>query len=156
MLHPDQDVRTLNPVELGLIEREHAHLQRFLCDLRDTCCEFESGRNCDGCEHEKTVSCQGRMASFCYDFMDLVDEHFDNEEQFMRAGLASPEDDDDFLRHLQAHSRLTQEMRKSVLQALTLSKQGDTAAAVRLLYDEISRMFGEHARAYDRTFTPDV
>lgn len=98
-----KDFRELTTVERQLIEDEHAHLERFLRDLRDTCCEFYSLKGCQGCGREKIASCQGRLISFEHVFLDFVIEHFGNEEKIM-SEISRTQDTNEYFRlHQQEH-----------------------------------------------------
>lgn len=132
------------------IEEEHAHLATFLRDLRDTCTEFESMHECHGCGSEKSASCHGRLASFQFDLLDLVAEHFENEEGIMRDNIASPEDSQFFRRHQAEHARLLDEIKnKLIRESSSLSHQGQTVAAIRLLHVKITEIFKHHANEFD-------
>jgi len=50
-------LRALSLTECQLIEDEHARLERFLRELRETCCEFDSLEECQDCGREKIASC---------------------------------------------------------------------------------------------------
>ena len=78
-----KDFRELSAVERQQIENEHAHLEQFLWELHEACCEFDSLKECHGCDKEKFASCQGRLISFEYVFIDFVIRHFENEEKIM-------------------------------------------------------------------------
>ena len=92
-----KDFREHTTVERQLIEDEHAHLERFLRDLRDTCCEFYSLKGCQGCGREKIASCQGRLISFEHVFLDFVIEHFGNEEKNM-SEISRTQDTNEYFR----------------------------------------------------------
>jgi len=148
MLQLDQNSSAISAADRLLVEQEHFRLEAFLHDLRGTCSKLGAALDC-GCDKEQMACCQGRVASFYYDFLDLAATHFDNEENIMRASLPAADDDVYFQSHQQAHARLLREVQASMRQALALSKQGKTAAAIQLLYRQISAMFGEHGHAYD-------
>lgn len=132
------------------IEEEHDHLERFLKDLVDACTEFETKNDCQACGREQCASCQGRLASFQFDFLDLVAEHIDNEESIMRNHLDSPEDSEYFRHHQAEHVRLMEEVRNKLMRESTLlSRQGKTAAAIRLLYEKLTEIFEDHANDFD-------
>lgn len=132
------------------IEEEHDHLERFLKDLVDTCTEFESKNDCQPCGREQCASCQGRLASFQFDFLDLVAEHIENEEGIIRKHLNSPEDSEYFRRHQTEHVRLMNELRNKLMRESTqLSRQGKTAAAIRMLHEKLTEIFEGHAKNFD-------
>ena len=138
--------------DLDALDHEHARLEQFLRDLCDTCTEFLSGSDCLGCDQATQACCQGRLVSFYYDFLDLVAEHIENEETIIARYLAHPEDSRFFREHQQAHAAVIGELRLLMEQSISLSRQGETAAAIRRLHQQISVMFGEHAIQFDRDY----
>jgi hemerythrin len=134
----------LPPDDLNLIDQEHARMERFLRDLYDTYSELEA----DGAG-DRLASSHGRLNSFLYDFLDIISEHFENEERLMEACLAAQEDKDYFQRHRAAHEKLAQQVKILMRETAELSKQGSTALAIRHLYQQIAVMFGDHSREYD-------
>jgi hemerythrin len=141
----DSNALPLPPGHRFLIDEEHARMERFLRDLYDTCAELEA----EGGE-DKVASCQGRLNSFLYDFLDIISEHFENEERLMEACLAVQEDKDYFRRHRAAHEKLARQVKILMRETAEMSKQGSTALAIRHLYQQIGVMFGEHSREYDK------
>lgn len=133
-----------------LLDHEHARLEQFLRDLSETCIEFLSKSGCEGCDQATQACCQGRLTSFYYDFLDLVAEHIENEESIIGRYLANPADSLYFREHQQAHWAVMRELRQLMDQSIALSRQGETAAAIRRLHEEITVMFGEHAQDFDR------
>jgi hypothetical protein len=152
MMQLEHGASALSAADRQLIEDEHRRLESFLNDLRDTCCEYETTQSCQGCGMEKTACCQGRLVSFFYDFLDLVEQHFENEENILRGLIPSVEDEFDFVLHQQDHARLMLELRGVMQEALALNKLGKTAEAIRLLYRQATATFGEHASSFDSTF----
>jgi hemerythrin len=144
---------TLEADDLALIEQEHARLEHFLQRLSDTCSELESDHSCQACDREKQACCQGRLTSFLYDFLDLVAEHFENEEMILCEKLGLPTDEY-FQQHHAAHMRLMRELTDMIRDASVLNRQGLTVEAIRQLYRWIQENFTEHARRYDVTFLP--
>jgi hemerythrin len=142
--HQDSNVLLLPTDHRLLIDEEHTRMERYLRDLYDTCSELEA----DG-GRDKLASCQGRLTSFLYDFLDIISEHFENEEKLMQACLAAEEDVDYFRRHRAAHEKLAREVKVLMRDVTEMNKQGSTALAIRHLYQQIAVMFGEHAREYD-------
>jgi hypothetical protein len=140
---------TLSERDRLLIEGEHSRMGLFLKELRDTCCEYETTNTCQECGQEKAACCQGRLASFSYDFLDMVEQHFENEESILRGLMSSSEDEPYFLLHKQAHEMLMLELRGVMQESLMMNKQGRTAEAFRLLYQRTLAMFGEHASSFD-------
>lgn len=134
-----------------LIEEEHARLERYWRDLRETCAEFESGADCHGCSKELLATCQGRLVSFIYDFLDLTVEHFEHEEAILQH-LSVQDDDTHFLSHRAEHARLLRIVHTLAQDAAKLNMQGLSAEAIRLLYRRIGELFGAHAHAYDDVF----
>lgn len=151
MTLPTQHELTLIPEADRLrIEEEHARLATFLRDLRNTCSEFESRHDCYDCGSEKTSSCQGRLASFQFDLLDMVAIHHENEENIMRNNLATPEDDLIFRSHQAEHARILDGLRKNLVrESSALNRHGNAAAAIRLLYEGIVTIFEAHENEFD-------
>lgn len=152
MLQPDQIFSELSAADRLLIDEEHARLEQFLNDLRDTCEKFGAQGNCYGCSRAQVATCQGRLTSFFYDFLDLVAEHFENEENVMRASLAAADDDEYFRQHRAEHARLMREVKSLMQESSVLSNQGNPSEAIRRLDRKIAEMFGVHAYAFDAPF----
>ncbi len=131
------------------IEEEHTRLATFLRDLRNTCSEFESRQDCHDCGSEKTSSCQGRLASFQFDLLDMVAQHYENEENIMRNNLATPDDDRIFRSHQAEHARILDNIRKKLIrESSAINRQGNTAAAIRLLYEGMVTIFEAHENEF--------
>ncbi len=139
----------LSAADRRLIDDEHAHLERFLRDLCGTCCQFESTADCQRCSKEQIASCRGRLPSFFHDFLDLVFEHFENEEKLMRNVLQSPDETDYLWRHHEEHKNLLRDVKQQIQACSTLSQQGNTAEAIRVFHQHVSEIFSEHARTFD-------
>jgi hypothetical protein len=152
MPQPDPNPSALSPADRQQIEREHQRLAMFLHDLHDTCCKFQTLDDCQGCGREKIACCQGRLASFRFDFFDLVAEHIENEEQIMRNSLGEAGCDEFLRSHQDEHIRLMREMNDWMREMAALNKEGHTAAAIRKLHRQISARFGEHAEFFDHPF----
>ena len=145
-------MRKLSAIEHRLIEDEHARLDQLLQDLREACCNFGSVKDCQGCGREKIASCQGRLNSFAYDFLDFVIQHFRNEEKIM-AGASRTQDSNEYFRlHQKEHARLLKEMESLMQELLAMSKQGHTAVAIREFHYRVAELFGEHTRTFDDPF----
>ncbi len=147
-----QDFTLLSAADRQLIEAEHARLEQFLNDLRDTCEKYRSSGNCFGCDREQVATCQGRLTSFFFDFLDLIAEHFDNEERIMRDVLPSSDLEGYFHQHQAAHARLTREVRELMRESAIFSNQGNPSEAIRRLERKISELFGRHAHVFDDVF----
>jgi hemerythrin len=152
MLQPDQIASDLAASEQRLIDDEHARLEQFLTDLRDTCENFGANGNCYGCTRTQVATCQGRLSSFFYDFLDLVAEHFENEEKIILGTLKAADKDAYFLQHQAEHSRLIEEVRKLMRASSLMSQRGNPSEAIRQLEGFIAEMFRVHAHAYDIPF----
>jgi len=150
--HLDNDVRELTAAERQLIEDEHAHIERLLRELRETCCEFDSLKGCLGCGREKIASCQGRLISFEYVFIDLVIEHFKNEEKIMSKIFSNQDTNECFRFHQQEHDKLLREMQGLMHKLSTESDRGHTSVAIREFHYRITELFGTHARMFDDPF----
>lgn len=141
----------LDPADRQLIDREHARLEGFVHNLRETCVRFDTPLACASCSREKFASCQGRLTSFCYDFMDLVAEHCENEERIICNSLRIS-NDEYFQRHKAEHARLMRDMAELMSEVSAMNRSGDTAQAIRLLHQWISETFEAHAHTYDQVF----
>lgn len=147
----NQGLTRLSANDQHAIEAQHARLERLLTDLRDTCSKFSSHVDCQLCSREEVACCQGRLPSFLYDFLDLVAEHFETEEQIMGQLLQPSETAySEYLRHhREEHANLMREVKQLILQSRELSTQGNTGEAIRLFYQLISHRFSEHAHSFD-------
>lgn len=144
-----KDFRELTAVERQLIENEHAHLEQFLWELHEACCEFDSLKECHGCDKEKFASCQGRLISFEYVFIDFVIRHFENEEKIMSEICYTQNAKEFFHMHVQEHEKLLLEMESLMHKLSAESEQGFTAGAIRELYYRVAELFGKHASTFD-------
>lgn len=146
MLQPGRT--ELSASERQLIEAEHARLETFLSELRETCCAFDDTKECQHCDREKIATCRGRLISFTYDFLDFVVEHFENEEKIM-SKIFSALDPASVFHHHQEHIKLVRTI-EGLMHALSdMSKQGHTAVAIREFHARATAMFDEHARTFD-------
>jgi hemerythrin len=152
MLHPDHVSSELSAEERLLLDEEHARLERFLADLRDTCENFSAEGDCFSCSRAQVATCQGRLNSFNYDFLDLVAEHFENEEAIMLNSLKAADEDVYFLRHRAEHVRLMTEVKDLMRESADLSRQGNPSEAIRRLERKVAEMFGDHAHVFDVPF----
>lgn len=148
MQHSIIHIHPLNPADRQLIDQEHARLEQFLHNLGDTCCELGSQKNCTNCARDKFASCQGRLTSFHYDFLDLVTEHFENEEKIMCDRLRMS-NDEYFHKHRGAHAKLMRDLTEMMRVSSILNRRGNTAEAIRQICRWIEVNFAEHARTYD-------
>jgi hemerythrin len=147
-----QAIKSLSPDDYLLIEKEHSRLERYLKDLRDTCCNMENQLNCQSCSSEKSASCRGQLPSYFYDLNDLVGKHFYNEESIMLSRPNITEDYGYFRNHRQAHLSVMRELQEIVGKCALLARQGHTADAYRQLYRDISNVLDEHDRSFDDPF----
>lgn len=152
MLQPDQISSELSAADRLLLDEEHIRLERFLKDLRDTCENFSAQGNCYSCSRTQVASCQGRLTSFFYDFLDLLAVHFENEEKIMRGSLKNADHDAYFRQHQAEHAKLIQEVKNLMQESFVFSQQGNPSEAIRRLDRKIVEMFGMHARVYDALF----
>ncbi len=148
----DQPFLQIDPGDRALIDAEHARLEQFMLDLRDTCENFNKHGDCFQCTRAQVATCQGRVTSFFYDFMDLIAEHVENEEAIMRRMLIDADNDAHFRAHQVEHARLLRDVRELMRKASVHATQGNPSASIRLLFIKIAEMFGEHARQYDGEF----
>lgn len=134
------------------IKMEHVRLARFMNDLRATCSEFASSADCNRCAKEKVASCQGQLPSFFYDYLDLVEEHFENEERILHGVIKTQDEKEQIRLHHDEHVKLLQEVKQLIHEASTLSRQGEVATAIFQFYQRITEIFSEHDRVFDATF----
>ena len=156
MQHYDQNPETLSTADRMLIDAEHARLEQFLCDLRDTCENFGAQGDCYRCSRAQVATCQGRLTSFFYDFLDLIAEHFENEEKIMLGSFPASGEDDEIARHQKEHARLMMEVKGLMRESAEFSSQGNPSEAIRRLEKKISELFGEHAHTFDSRFLKAV
>lgn len=140
----------LPPADLKIIEAEHARLDAFLRDLRETCVWFDTTDTCLQCDRERHACCLGRLSSFQFEFVELMEEHIANEERLMMAALGAEDQDHYLFQHRAAHQQVSVEVRRLLQECAAMDRQGQIAAAIRLLHARIHTLFSEHARQYDR------
>lgn len=145
------DRRPLSASERQMIEGEHARLEKFLGDLRTTCCNFDLVADCQSCAREKIASCHGQLVSFTHDFLELVIEHCENEEDIMSEVFIAHQSHTSFLHHRQEHVKLVRSMESLMLALPGKSRQGHTAAALREFHARATEAFSKHSREFDAT-----
>ena len=149
MQHQRRDSFALLPADRRMIDEDHERLERFIRDLHDTCAELESADDCGDCDRERVASCQGRLTSFLYDFLDIMDNHFETEEKLMEACLTTPEQREYVHGHKAAHEKLRREVKVLLRELAEMNKQGSTMMAIRQFYRQVAVMFGNHAHEFD-------
>jgi hemerythrin len=147
-----QAIKNLAPADYSMIEKEHARLNRFLSDLRDTCCNLDNQLGCQSCSSEKLASCRGRLPSFFFDIIDLVGKHFYNEESIMLSRPHVTVEYEYFRIHRQAHAKIMQELNAIVGESFSLAKQGNLSEGYRQFYKKVSVLLEEHDRSFDDPF----
>jgi len=150
-----QAINNLTPEDYILIQNEHAAIERYIADLRDTCCNLENNLGCSSCSREKWGSCTGRLPSFLYDLIALVGRHFAHEETIMLSRPHVSDEYEYFRIHREAHSNLMQQLRVTVDEC-TRFEQGRTAESYRHLYNRILQLFEEHDNTFDDPFIQSV
>lgn len=151
-----QNIKGISADDYKLIREEHERLDRFLQDLRDTCCNLDNQLDCNSCSREKFASCHGRMYSFLYDLLDITDKHFYNEESIMLSRPHISEEYEYFRLHRQAHFNIMRSLKSIVDDCASLDERGITAEGYRQLYEKISTLFEEHGRLFDDPFIQSV
>ncbi len=152
MLVHDQAIRTLDPTDYLLIEKEHALLKKFLSDLHDACCNLDTLLDCQQCDKEKIASCQGRLPSFLFYVIDLAARHFDHEETIMLSRPHVTKECDYFRMHHQAHAEIMQQLHALGDECFSLGNQDNTATIYRRFHKTLSDLFEAHDRAFDDPF----
>lgn len=146
---------TLSAADRQLIEKEHARLERFLCDLSDICSEHVSiadglsAADCRKCGNEKFSSCQGLLPSFFYDFHDLLAEHFESEEKIMISLPQTEALNKYFRQHQEDHALLMQELQQLIQESTALVRQGNIAEAILQFQQLIKSKLREHDHFFD-------
>lgn len=135
-----------------LIEEEHEQLDKFLSDLRETCCNLDNQLDCKTCDREKVASCRGRFPSFLYRLLETTGTHYNHEETIMLSRSHVTEKYEYFRAHRQAHIAIIKEIKAIVDECDALEQQALTAEGYRQLYQKISKLFEEHERAFDSPF----
>lgn len=146
------NIKALSDADYQQIKLEHERLERYLADLRETCCNLDNEIGCDGCGSEKLASCHGRMHSFLHDLLDITGKHFVNEEKIMLSRPHVNEDYAYYRMHHQAHLQIMKALKSVAEQCGKLDREGATAAAYRELFGKISVLFDEHSRSFDDPF----
>lgn len=149
MLQPGRT--ELSASERQLIEAEHARLETFLRELRETCCAFDDTKECQQCDRERIACCQGRLVSFTYDFLDFVVEHFEHEEKIL-SKISSALDPASVFHHHLEHTKLVRTIERLMHALSGMSKQGHTAVAIREFHARATEMFDVHTRSFDAKF----
>lgn len=144
--------KSLSPDDYKLIENEHKLLDRFLADLRDTCCNLDNQLDCSICSKERLASCRGRFSSFLYRLLETTSTHYYHEESIMLSRLHVTEKYEYFRAHRQAHIDIIEELRVIADECGSLNQQGRTADGYRQLYNKISNLFAEHDSSFDTPF----
>ena len=134
------------------IEKEHKQLDRFLSDLRETCCNLDNELTCTSCTKEKLASCRGRFSSFIYRLLEITVTHYHHEESIMLSRSHVTEKYEYFRAHRQAHVDIIDELKILTDECAALNQQNMTAEGYRLLYTQISILFHEHERSFDSPF----
>ena len=146
------DNNSLAVADYHQIEKEHQQLDRFLSDLRDTCCNLDNALTCTTCTKEKLASCRGRFSSFIYRLLEITGTHYHHEESIMLSRSHVTETYEYFRAHHQAHTDIIDELKILADACATLNQQNSTAEGYRLLYSQISYLFEEHERNFDTPF----
>ncbi len=134
-----------------LCGEEQTHLAHFLNDLCDNCDAFMTANNCNNCNKQKFAACQGRLPSFLYEFMDLVDRHLDNQRKL----IDITPDTADACDHFKRHSRLMHEVEDQIKELAAMNRQGNTLGSIRQLYQLLIDLFGEQATTIGDTCLAD-
>jgi len=147
-----QALTRLAPEDYMLIEGEHLRLKGTINNLRRTCINLDTLRSCQSCSREKLATCQGRLASFFYNILDMSSNHFSHEEAIMRRRSPVTQEQDDFRDHQQAHRNILYELDALVRACTLLDEKGNTADGYRQLHTNTSNLFEQHDRLFDASF----
>ncbi len=147
-----QAVKNLTPADYLLIEKEHTQLEKFLHDIRDTCCNLDNALTCQSCSAGKLASCRGLLPSYLHDVIDLAEKHFDHEEAIMLSRPHVTEDYGYFRTHHQAHEDILKKLIALRGESLSLDGQGRTDEGYRQFYKKLSDILEEHDRSFDDPF----
>jgi hemerythrin len=147
-----QAIKKLAAADYLLIEKEHALLERFLGDLRDTCCNLDNLLNCQSCGNEKLASCRGRWPSFAHDIVELAGKHFYHEESIMLGRQHVTEEYEYFRIHHQAHVDVMQKLYALLDECSLLDEQGNTDESYRQFYKQLTDLLEEHDHCFDDPF----
>ncbi len=141
-----------SPPEVGLrsIEDEHVRLVILLKDMRDMCgYYFESNHQCQDCNRERQASCQGLFPSYALDFLELVIEHFENEDALIDEIREIPEFELELKSHKKAHLQILRELEGLLQDMKTLNSQGQTVMALRVFHERADSLLNEHTQLFD-------
>ncbi len=149
MTRKKQNVIVITYADRQLIEDEHAHLARLLCDLCDVCSAPALDVDCQLCSREKVASCQGRLPSFFHDFREFANAHFEHEEKIAASIKSSSTDGMNLKLHRQAHANLMREINQLIQESSAMNLQGNVRRAIRHFHQLILDKFGEHTGLFD-------
>lgn len=154
MLARTEVIKLLAPIDLIEIEREHAELSSFLHELRSACAcsKFNRLNNCDFCDHEKTSSCQGRLSSFMFYGLYLVDKHFDHEETIILNTLHVTKKNELFRLHQQAHDEILQKLITGTNEWSSVASSKNTPLIYSQFYKVFDNLLKEHDHKFDAPF----
>lgn len=145
-------IKSLPPDDYVLIEAEHERLERFLSDIKDTCCHLDNQLSCNSCSSLKFASCSGRLPSFLYDLIDITDKHFCHEESIMLSRPHLTEEYEYFRVHRQAHVNIMLALKKITVECASLLQGRVIADGYRQLHQRVSNLFEDHERLFDDPF----
>lgn len=145
-------IKSLAPDDYALIESEHARMEWFLHDIKDTCLHLDDQLACDSCGSLKLASCYGRLPSFLHNLMEITDKHFHHEESIMLSRPHVTENYEYFRVHRQAHLDIMQALKEIAGDCASFLQQKVIADGYRQLYQRVSGLFEDHDRLFDDPF----
>jgi hemerythrin len=150
MLIHDKAIKTLKPADYLAIEEDHAQLEKFLNELRDSCAVLDKLDQVN--DHEKLASYRGRLSSCLLYISELVTKHFDTEETIMLSRPHVTEEYEYFRKHRQAHADILRKLDALVNECFTFEDHISTVEIYHQFYDRLSALFDEHDRTFDDPF----
>lgn len=150
----DKAIKELSPEDYLVIEEEHKLLEKYLIDLRDACACSTADKlaDCHTCDHEKQISCQGRLPSFLFYIIELAIKHFEYEETIMLSRSRVTKNYEYFRAHHKAHIDIVETLQALIDESLSLRNDGNTPEIYRHFYENISDIFEKHDQFFDDPF----
>lgn len=145
-------LKNLSPEDFNEIHEEHLRLNSSLRLLCTTCHNLNNELDCQSCDRQKWATCQGRLISFFYNVINFSSNHFKHEESIMLRQASATKDDDDYLRHRQAHVDMLTAIEVIISDCALLDAAGKTDEAYRQLCKRMSAQFQDHDRMFDRIY----
>jgi hemerythrin len=154
MVVHNKAIKELSPADYLVIDQEHKLLEKFLDDLRDACAcsNLNQLTDCQTCDHEKMISCQGRIASFLFCVINLTGKHFEHEEAIMLSRPHVTVEYEYFRLHREAHYEIMNKLHALTDECFSLRNRSNPSEIYHQFYEILSDLFEEHNHSFDDPF----